>query len=85
MFLHTTQVEARPGYRLYLEFNNGVTGEVNLMDELWGEVFEPLTDVTLFATARQDEVLGTVVWANGADLAPEFLLKLLQEQTSQAA
>jgi len=85
MFLHTTQVEARPGYRLYLEFNNGVTGEVNLMDELWGEVFEPLTDATLFATARQDEVLGTVVWANGADLAPEFLLKLLQEQTSQAA
>ena len=55
------------------------------IDELWGEVFEPLTDATLFATARQDEVLGTVVWANGADLAPEFLLKLLQEQTSQAA
>ena len=52
MFLHTTQVEARPGYRLYLEFNNGVTGEVNLIDELWGEVFEPLTDATLFATAR---------------------------------
>ena len=55
------------------------------IDELWGEVFEPLTDAHLFATARQDEVLGTVVWANGADLAPEFLLKLLQEQTSQAA
>ena len=85
MFLHTTQVEARPGYRLYLEFNNGITGEVNLIDELWGEVFAPLTEATLFATARQDEVLGTVVWANGADLAPEFLLKLLQEQTSQAA
>lgn len=29
MFLHTTRVEARPGYRLYLEFNNGITGEVN--------------------------------------------------------
>jgi hypothetical protein len=85
MFLHTTQVEARPGNRLYLEFNNGITGEVNLIDELWGEVFEPLTDANLFATACQDDVLGTVVWANGADLAPEFLLKLLQEQTLQAA
>jgi hypothetical protein len=53
MFLPTTQVEARPGYRLYLGFNNGITGEVNLIDELWGEVFEPLTDANLFAAARQ--------------------------------
>ena len=85
MFLHTTHVQARPGHRLYLEFNNGMRGEVCLLDELWGEVFEPLKDERLFATARQDEVLGTVVWANGADFAPEFLLKLLQAQASHVA
>lgn len=85
MFLHTTQVQPRPGYRLYLEFNNGVTGEVSLLDELWGEVFVPLRDEHLFLTAHQNNDLGTVVWANGADLAPEFLLQLLQAQTSQAA
>lgn len=85
MFLHTTHVEPRPGYRLQLHFNNGVTGDVCLVDELWGEVFEPLKDQALFATAHQDETIGTVVWANGADLAPEFLLDLLQKQSSQAA
>lgn len=85
MFLHTTQVQPRPGYRLYLEFNNGVAGEVSLLDELWGEVFAPLRDEHLFLTAHQNNDLGTVVWANGADLAPKFLLQLLQAQTSQAA
>jgi hypothetical protein len=52
---------------------------------LWGEVFAPLRDEHLFLTAHQNNDLGTVVWANGADLAPEFLLQLLQAQTSQAA
>lgn len=85
MFLHTTHVEPRPGYRLQLAFNNGVTGDVCLLDKLWGEVFEPLKDQALFVTARQDETMGTVVWANGADLAPEFLLDLLHKQRSQAA
>lgn len=85
MFLHTTHVEARPGYRLYLQFNNGVAGEICLLQELWDEVFEPLKDEPLFATARQDEVMGTVVWDNGADFAPEFLFDLLQSQTRQAA
>jgi Protein of unknown function (DUF2442) len=85
MFLHTTFVEARPGYRLFLKFNNGAVGEVCLLNELWGDVFEPLKDGAMFATARQDDVMGTVVWANGADFAPEFLLDLLQSQTRQVA
>jgi hypothetical protein len=85
MILHTTSVEPKPGYRLLVHFNNGVSGEIDLANELWGEMFEPLRDQTLFATARQDEVMGTVVWANGADLAPEFLLDLLTRQISKAA
>ena len=85
MFLHTTQVQAKPGYRLWIQFNNGTSGEVCLVDELWGDVFEPLKDEALFLTARHDEASGTVVWGNGADLAPEFLLELVQAQTHQAA
>ncbi len=85
MFLHTTHVQALPGYRLQLEFNNGIAGEVCLLDELWGEVFEPLKHEPLFMSARQDAASGTVVWSNGADLAPEFLLELLQTQTRQVA
>lgn len=85
MFLHTTAVAVRPGFRLQLSFNNGVSGEVCLMDELWGEMFQPLKDAAVFATARQDDELGTVVWANGADFAPEFLLELMRKQQRQAA
>ena len=32
MFLHTTSVKALPGFRLQLSFNNGVAGEVCLLD-----------------------------------------------------
>lgn len=85
IILHTTHVEPRTGYKLFVTFNNGVSGEVALAGELWGEMFAPLKDPSLFATARHDQVMETVVWDNGADLAPEFLLDLLITQTSKAA
>lgn len=64
------------GYRLRLEFNNGVEGVVDLSAELYGEVFEPLLDQALF---RQVTLTSrTIEWPNGADFAPEFLLSLVQ-------
>lgn len=78
MILHTTEVTPLPGYRLSLRFNNGVAGEVDLSSELDGKVFEPLRDPALFATARQHPVMRTAAWANGADLAPEFLFDLMR-------
>jgi hypothetical protein len=68
-----------------LRFNTGQSGEVNLTDELDGEVFGALRDPVLFATASQHPVMRTVTWANGADLAPEFLFELLQGQRQQQA
>lgn len=85
MILHTVSVKPLGNYRLYLTFNNGVSGEVDLADELWGEIFEPLKDMALFQTAHQDDVMQTVSWANGADFAPEFLMEILVEQQRCAA
>jgi len=85
MILHTEQIEPRDGYRLFVRFNNGVSGEISLVDELWGEMFEPLKDPVLFATARQDSTMQTVVWGNGADFAPEFLMDLLRKQSQAVA
>ena len=85
MILHTTEVMPLPNYRLFLRFNNGQSGEVNLVEELDGEVFGALRDPALFATASQHPVMRTVAWANGADLAPEFLCELMQAQRQQQA
>lgn len=61
------------GYRLRLTFEDGRVGELDLEDQLWGEVFEPLRDPAQFKDFRIDPNLRTIVWPNGADLAPEFL------------
>ena len=68
-----TSVEPLEGYRLRLTFADGTNGEVDLSEELWGEVFEPLKDPALFRQVRVDEGMGTVAWPNGADIAPETL------------
>ena len=60
-------------YRIRLSFSDGKVGEINLEAELWGEMFEPLKDQDLFKDFRLDARLNTVVWSNGADLAPEYL------------
>lgn len=85
MILHTTEVTPLPGYRLSVRFNNGESGIIDLSTELAGDMFEPLRDPALFATACQHPVMRTAAWANGADLAPEFLLDLLHGRQQQAA
>jgi hypothetical protein len=85
MILHTTEVTPLPGYRLFLRFNNGAAGEVDLSSELDGEVFEALRDPVQFATAYQHPTMRTAAWANGADIAPEFLFELLHVTEQRAA
>ena len=81
MILHTTEVTPLPGYRLAVRFNNGENGIIDLSAELTGEMFAPLHDTDLFATAYQHPEMRTVAWA----LAPEFLLDLLHGRQQQAA
>ena len=71
------------GHRLSLRFNDGSAKVVDLQPLLKGPVFEPLRDETYFAQGTLDPVCGTVVWPNGADLAPEAL-KSLQPATESA-
>lgn len=85
MILHTTRVEYLGGYRLFIAFDNGEAGEADLSARLHGAMFEPLRDPALFATAHQHPLARTVAWANGADLAPEYLLELVRSQTRKAA
>jgi hypothetical protein len=68
-------VDARyvQGHTIWLRFADGTEGEVDLSNELDGEVFAPLKDAEYFKSFRLHPELRTVVWPNGADFAPEFL------------
>lgn len=69
-------VEHLGGYRLRVGFADGTVRLVDLDGKLSGPVgpiFEPLREVTFFALATVDAEIGTVVWPNGADLAPDAL------------
>ncbi|MHB1034634.1 MAG: DUF2442 domain-containing protein [Pirellulales bacterium] len=73
MILHVSEAEYLHDYVIWLRFNDSAEGTVDLQDELSGEVFEPLKDLRNFRRFRVDAELGTIIWENGADLAPEFL------------
>ena len=68
-------VEARyvKDFVIWLRFSDGTEGEVDLQDELHGEVFEPLKDKEFFKTFVLNAEWHTIAWSNGADFAPEFL------------
>jgi len=69
-------VEHLGGFRLRLTFADGTVNEIDLATKLAGRVgpvFEPLRDPEYFAQVRVDPELGTIVWPNGADLAPDAL------------
>jgi len=73
MILHVTEASYEKDYVVRLKFNDGAEGFVDLASELYGEMFAPLRDKKQFKAFRVDPELGTIVWDNGADLAPEFL------------
>lgn len=70
MIVRLLEARHRGDHRVWLRFDDGTSGEVDLSRELDGEVFEPLRDPTYFARFDVDE---TLMWPNGADFAPEFL------------
>ena len=74
--VRVTHVEVCGPYHLRLRFKDGVEKTVNVESLLTGPIFEPLRDLEVFAKGRLDEICGTIVWPNGADIAPEALYDL---------
>ena len=68
-------VEARyvRGFVIWVRFSDGSQGEVDLGGELEGPIFQALHDPEYFRSFVLSPDLHTIVWPNGADLAPEFL------------
>ena len=73
MFPRIVEAHHVRDYIVFLKFQDGVEGEVDLRPQLYGEIFEALKDPVYFEKLRVDPELHTIVWPNGADFAPEFL------------
>ena len=73
MFLHVTEARYIGDYKVEVFFNNGKRGVADLSEALRGPVFKPLREPSVFAQLRVDDELETIVWPNGADLAPEYI------------
>ncbi len=71
--VHVTGVEPLHDYVLRLEFDDGSERIVDLEEDLWGEMFEPLRDLSLFRQVAVDDEAGTIAWPNGADMDPIVL------------
>ncbi len=73
MFLHITEAKYIGEYKVEVSFNNGRKGVADLSNALKGSIFESLKDKSKFSSLRVDEELETIVWPNGADMAPEYI------------
>ena len=72
--LKVIDVDYIKDYELLVKFNDGAVKKVDLRPYLKGEVFGELLDMGKFIQYGLTRV--TIEWANGADLAPEFLYEI---------
>ncbi len=78
-----TSVSTKSDLCLQVTFVDGTTGEVDLWNflndvKIMGTIFEPLRDPGTFS--KVEVVMGTVQWANGADLAPDAMYDAIKAQ-----
>jgi hypothetical protein len=84
--LGVTNVQLKGDYTVFIEFNDGQNGIVNLRNELekdHREIIRELLDLEKFNTVK----LGyhTLCWDNGVDFAPEYLYDQVIMQQKKAA
>ena len=73
MLLTITDVEYLGDYSLVCSFNNGQRRKVDLTPLLAYPAFADLRDKGNFIQFGLDH---TIFWANGADIAPEYLYEI---------
>ncbi len=79
-FLKISNASYVGDYKIHLLFNNNYSGVVDLKAVIFSdkrEIFKKLRDIEFFKSFTKNR--WTVEWANGLDLAPEFLYDLAQQ------
>lgn len=78
MLIDIVEVLARPHQKLFIRFEDGVAGEIDVAAQTsFAGVFAPLQDEFVFMSVALNSELGTVHWPNGADLDPDVLYATL--------
>ena len=81
--LHVKAARYIEDYKIWVSFDDGTSGEIDLEGELNGPVFEPLKDKNTFSKFSVDPELDTIIWSNGADLSPEYLKEKMYNKANQ--
>lgn len=71
------EVEARAGYRVWIRFEDGTEGEVDLSHLVGRGVFRLWEDCTEFEKVYVEPVMGAVAWSDDLDLCPDALYQQL--------
>lgn len=77
------RAEYRGAFRIHVAFNDNSEATLDFQQWLDGPVFQPLKNVNYFRRFFIDG--GTVVWPNGADVAPETLYEAAEAMRSNPA
>ena len=78
--IRPTKVEPRPGYRIWLEYSDGVTGEIDLSDIAGRGVFKAWNEHGYFDRVHIASS-GAIAWDENLDLCPESLYMELTGKT----
>lgn len=83
--MHTiTECRAESNYTLWLKFDDGLEGSVNLGDLVMTESYLAISDEATFARVAIDPVSSAPTWTGGIKLDPEALYRDLVSRTYAA-
>ncbi|MDR1216211.1 MAG: DUF2442 domain-containing protein [Treponema sp.] len=79
MLAYVIKAELRGDYRIYIEFNDGLSGMIDFKDKITTdhrEIISELVDKNKFNKIKVER--HTLCWENGVDFAPEYLYEQIK-------